>query len=137
MPEADEVDAESEEWAPPFPSCGGPETGTPAPYGDLHAVSPFVATPQAAIDLIMTELNLGPQDFLIDLGCGQGTINITAAKKHRVKGLGVDIDPSLVEEASASAAQQGVRDLVDFQLKDVVDIDPALVEEASAAAAKQ
>ena len=60
-----------DEWNAPF-SSDDCSAVTPVPYGDLHSVSPYVATPQAAIDLILTELRLGQSDFLIDLGCGWG-----------------------------------------------------------------
>ena len=66
--------SEDSEWCAPFGECSDV---TPVPYGDLHTVSPYVATPQAAIDLLLSELMLSSDDYLIDLGCGVGTINIS------------------------------------------------------------
>ena len=73
-------------WAAPFDNAEC-SLVTPVPYGDLHSVSPYVATPQvrlcsiyllyhcyhvsqAAVDLILTELQLTDEDYLVDLGCG-------------------------------------------------------------------
>ena len=111
-----------EEWSAPFSSdeCSGV---TPVPYGDLHSVSPYVATPQAAIDLILTKLAITQTDYLIDLGCGVGTINITAAKKYHTAGLGVDIDEDLVLEARKLSEQEAVSAIVDFKVEDVLDTD--------------
>ncbi len=38
---------------------------TPVPYGDLHAVSPFVATPQAAIDTILNHLKVNAATYYL------------------------------------------------------------------------
>ena len=48
-------------WSPPFHEV---ETQTAVPYGDLHALSPFVATPLKAIDIILENLDLDSKDFL-------------------------------------------------------------------------
>ncbi|XP_023332505.1 uncharacterized protein LOC111704491 [Eurytemora carolleeae] len=86
-------------WAAPFQDL---ETQTAVPYGDLHALSPFVATPQKAIDLILDTLQISKTDYLVDLGCGHGTINITAAKRYGASDLGVDIEPELIAIANKS-----------------------------------
>jgi len=109
-----------QDWAP-F-SCTD-LTITPAPYGDLHTVSPFVATPQAAIDLILEGLKLTSEDFLVDLGCGRGTINICAASQYKCGGLGVDIDGALVEEARKEAKEKGVSERIEFREEDVAETD--------------
>ena len=58
--------------------------------------------------MILSELNVTSADFLVDLGCGTGDINITAAKKYRVPGLGVDIDSDLVSQAQTHATEAGI-----------------------------
>jgi len=110
-----------EDWAPPFSSSD--LLMTPPPYGDLHATSPFVATPQAAIDLLLEALQLTEEDYLVDLGCGQGAINITAAARFGARGLGVDIEPSLVEEAGRAAEAAGVEDRLEWRVEDVLETD--------------
>eukprot|EP00092_Neocalanus_flemingeri_P018065 GFUD01019550.1.p2 GENE.GFUD01019550.1~~GFUD01019550.1.p2 ORF type:complete len:188 (-),score=54.27 GFUD01019550.1:5-568(-) len=111
-----------DEWSAPF---SGEECSsvTPVPYGDLHSVSPYVATPQAAIDLILKQLLLSKEDFLIDLGCGVGTINICAATRFQTAGLGVDIDRDLVNKATQFSEEAGVSNMVRFEVKDVLNTD--------------
>ena len=102
-----------DEWLAPFSSeCNAV---TPVPYGDLHSVSPYVATPQAAIDLILEELKLNSEDFLIDLGCGLGTINISAAVKYKTPGLGVDIDKDLEQMPKKNPPKEKTRCLISIR----------------------
>ena len=78
---------------------------------------------QAAIDLILSSLGVTASDYLIDLGCGVGSINLTAATRYGATGLGVDIDPHLVRQASKAAREAGVDHLVTFRKEDVADTD--------------
>ena len=78
---------------------------------------------QAAIDLILSSLDLQPSDCLIDLGCGVGSINVTAAQRYGTRGVGVDIDPDLVLRASQAAEEAGVGHLVTFRREDVAVTD--------------
>lgn len=65
-------------------------------------------TPQAVVDVMLRLAAPRPNDFLVDLGSGDGRIVITAAKRYGTRGLGVDIDGTLVAEARARAAAAGV-----------------------------
>jgi ribosomal protein L11 methylase PrmA len=60
---------------------------------------------------------------LYDLGSGDGRIVITAAKRHGVRGTGVDIDPQRIREANANARRAGVADRVRFVNEDLFQID--------------
>ena len=62
-------------------------------------------------------------DYLVDLGCGVGSINVTAASRYGVTGLGVDIDPDLVGRATEAAEKAGVEHLVTFRQEDVANTD--------------
>ena len=68
-------------------------------------------------------------DLLYDLGCGDGRIVVTAAKKYGVKAIGFDIDPQRVRESRENVAKNDVGNLVTIELKDVfkVDLTPATV----------
>src|SRR6185436_12288719 len=59
----------------------------------------FVPTPQEAVDKMLEVAQLKKGDILYDLGCGDGRIVVTAAKKYGVKATGIDIDPKRVEES--------------------------------------
>ncbi|HKA38611.1 MAG TPA: 50S ribosomal protein L11 methyltransferase [Burkholderiales bacterium] len=75
---------------------------------------PYVPTNQATVDAMVHVANVGPNDFVIDLGSGDGRILITAAKQRGARGFGVDIDPQRVSEAIENAKAAGVSDRVRF-----------------------
>jgi hypothetical protein len=62
-------------------------------------------------------------DFVIDLGCGDGRINVTAARRTGARGLGVDFDPQRIVEAGVNARQTGVADKVTFRKENLFDTD--------------
>jgi SAM-dependent methyltransferase len=75
---------------------------------------PYVPTPPAVVDAMLGIANVGPHDFVVDLGSGDGRIVIAAAKKRGARGFGVDIDGALVNDARREAQKQGVADRVEF-----------------------
>jgi len=83
--------------------------------------SPFVPTNQATVEAMLRVANVGANDYLIDLGSGDGRILITAARHYGVRGLGVDLDPELVRESVENARMAGVADRVSFQQRDLFD----------------
>jgi ubiquinone/menaquinone biosynthesis C-methylase UbiE len=68
-------------------------------------------------------------DVVYDIGCGDGRIVITAAKKYGAKGVGIDIDAARIAEAKANAEKEGVASLVEFRQQDALqaDVSPASV----------
>ena len=72
---------------------------------------------------------VGPGDMVYDLGCGDGRIVIAAALKFGARGVGVDIDAKLIEQANAAARVAGVSDRVRFSVQDALktDVSPATV----------
>ena len=90
---------------------------------------PYVPTPEAVVDTMLGLAGVGPQDFVVDLGCGDGRILVAAAKRRGARGFGVDIDGALVLEARREAARQGVAGRVEFLEQNLVitDIDRASV----------
>jgi SAM-dependent methyltransferase len=90
---------------------------------------PFVVTPDN-VTLAMLELaRVGPRDYVIDLGSGDGRIVIAAAKRFGARGLGVEIDPGLVKVSRDSAKKAGVADRAEFREQDLflTDLEPASV----------
>src|SRR5215212_7852259 len=74
----------------------------------------YVPTPQVVVDEMLTLAKIGPKDFLIDLGSGDGRIVITAAKKFGSQGFGVDLDSYLLRLAREGAKKEGVADRANF-----------------------
>ena len=82
---------------------------------------PYVPTNYATVEAMLRIANVGPNDFVIDLGSGDGRILIMAAKKHGARGFGVDIDPQRVKESIANAQEAGVSDRVQFHQRNLFD----------------
>ena len=85
--------------------------------------APFVATPQDVVDRMLTLANVGPNDVVYDLGCGDGRIVIAAAQKFGARAVGVDIDPARIYDAEQNAKRAGVERLVTFRLQDALKTD--------------
>jgi len=62
-------------------------------------------------------------DVVYDLGCGDGRLVITAAKRYGARGVGVDIDPALIAQSRANAKKEGVDGLVEFRQQDALTVD--------------
>ena len=81
----------------------------------------FVATTDPVVDLMLTLAKVTSTDVVYDLGCGDGKIVIAAAKKYGARGVGIDIDPERIKEATANAEAAGVSDKVKFILGDIFE----------------
>jgi SAM-dependent methyltransferase len=88
-----------------------------------RSVAPYVPSPEGVVADLLNLADVGPDDFVIDLGSGDGRIVITAAKLYGASGLGVEIEPDLVAQANASAREQGVADRVSFVQQDLFETD--------------
>jgi len=84
---------------------------------------PYVPTPQVTVDEMLRMADVKPQDFVLDLGSGDGRIVITAARKFGARGLGVDLDFHLVIQSEESARQAGVEKRVQFLQQDLFKTD--------------
>jgi SAM-dependent methyltransferase len=84
---------------------------------------PFVPSPQVVVDEMLRQAQVNQNDFLIDLGSGDGRILITAAKKFGAHGIGVDLDGDLIAQSEAAAQDAGVGDRVQFIRQDLFKTD--------------
>jgi hypothetical protein len=84
---------------------------------------PYVPTPQVVVDQMLRMANVGPQDFVVDLGSGDGVIVLTAARVHKARGYGVDIDDELVKLSNSAAKRFGIADRAAFHVQDVFKAD--------------
>lgn len=97
---------------------------SPARVADLdRSGGPYVPTPQVVVDRMLELAGVGPRDFVVDLGSGDGRIVLTAATRYRASGMGVEIDGELVSAANASARRLGVAGRVRFRQQDVLAAD--------------
>src|SRR5215218_10363448 len=75
------------------------------------AGAPYVPTPTAIVDRMLTLAKVGPGDYVVDLGSGDGRLVTTAVSRYKARGgIGVEIDGKLVKEANENAAKAGVAD---------------------------
>jgi cyclopropane fatty-acyl-phospholipid synthase-like methyltransferase len=90
---------------------------------------PFVPSPMLVVERMLELAEIKKDDLIYDMGSGDGRILILAAKKYGARGVGVDLNPTLVEQARLKAADEGVSHLVEFRAADglTVDISEATV----------
>jgi Methyltransferase domain len=84
---------------------------------------PYVPTPMNVVDAMLGLASVGPGDYLIDLGSGDGRISIRAATRFGTPGIGVDLDAHLVDTARDDAKKQGVAGKVTFAVRNLFDTD--------------
>jgi len=94
-----------------------------------QTLAPYIATPDDVVDRMLAFAQVTKEDVVYDLGCGDGRIPIAAAVKYGARGVGLDIDPGLIERSRANARAAGVEDRVEFRVQDVLtaDVSPATV----------
>lgn len=107
------------------------EQGTPQPQGPVDlsevitkvptSVAPAGATADGAVQAMLELAEVGPDDFLIDLGSGDGRIPIAAARQRGARALGVDIDPARIRDSRRNAEAAGVSERVRFLRQDLFD----------------
>jgi SAM-dependent methyltransferase len=85
---------------------------------------PYVVTPMEVVERMLRMAEVKKDDYVIDLGSGDGRIVIEAAKRG-ARGLGVDLDPNLVKAATENARLAGVADRAHFETLDLFDADLA------------
>ena len=90
---------------------------------------PYVTTPQDIVERMLSMAKVASDDVVYDLGCGDGRIVISAARRYGARGVGIDLDPERIQEANANAHAAGVQDRVRFRQADLfrTDFSPATV----------
>ena len=91
--------------------------------GDVGVV--YVPTPHDIVAKMLSLAAVKKSDVVYDLGCGDGRIVVTAAKKFGCRAAGFDIDPERIKEARANVKKNNVGDLVKIQQEDVFKLDLA------------
>jgi len=83
----------------------------------------YVPTPPQVVDAMIEMAKVRDGDVLYDLGSGDGRIPIAAAKKFKIRAVGIDIDPQRINEARANAKTAGVTGEVTFRQEDLFQAD--------------
>ena len=83
----------------------------------------YIPTPQPVVEAMLALAQVKPGDVVYDLGSGDGRVVITAAKKFGAEGVGIEIDPALVRQATANAAAAGVANRVRFVNQNLFEAD--------------
>jgi len=86
----------------------------------VRSGGPYVPTPQAVVDEMLDLAGVTSDDYVMDLGSGDGRIVLTAADRFQSRGKGVDIDPELVEQSTKAARQRNLDGLVQFEAQDAL-----------------
>jgi SAM-dependent methyltransferase len=115
-------------WILPLAACTTEEGGIRSvfsPSSETYVAEenldvPYVPTPRPVVDRMMQLAEVGPDDYLIDLGSGDGRIALAAAERG-ARALGVDIDPYRVNEATAAAQFAGLQTRALFRRQDLFD----------------
>jgi len=103
----------------------GAASAVAAPEPDV----PYVPTAPNVVKEMLAIAKVGPGDFVVDLGSGDGRIVIAAAKRRGARGFGVDVDEDLVRRAREAAEREGVADRARFFARNLflTDISRATV----------
>jgi SAM-dependent methyltransferase len=83
----------------------------------------YVPTPNNVVAEMLRLTDVTKKDVVYDLGCGDGRLVITAAKRFGARGVGIDIDPQRINESLANARKAGVTGRVQFLQQDLFEAD--------------
>jgi len=105
-------------------ACAAIAPGAAQVAAPAKAEAPYVPTPTAIVDRMLTLAGVGPSDYVVDLGSGDGRLVITAVNRyHALGGRGYEIDSALARFARDNAAKAGVADRVRFFEQDLFAAD--------------
>ncbi len=85
----------------------------------------FVPTPHEVVEKMLEVAKVTKNDVVYDLGCGDGRIPCTAAKKYKCKAVGYDIDPERIKDSEATKAKldKDIQKLVTIKKQDIFKVD--------------
>jgi SAM-dependent methyltransferase len=93
------------------------------PAAQPAVLAPYSPTPMDVVERMLKLAGVGSRDVVYDLGSGDGRIVIAAAQRYGARGVGIDIDPTLVAQAQANAKKAGVESRVTFRVQDAMTVD--------------
>jgi SAM-dependent methyltransferase len=87
-----------------------------------NTIAPYVLSPQPIVDKMLELANIRPGEMVYDLGCGDGRILITAAKRYKAHGVGIEISPKLVDMTTSLVKRLGLQDQVEIRLGNILEV---------------
>jgi SAM-dependent methyltransferase len=106
-----------------FVLCSAVPAAAQSPEQKDNIAGPYVPTPWVIVDAMLGLADIRADDVVYDLGSGDGRLVITAAKRFGSRGVGIELQPELVEIANAGAKKQRVADRVKFIQGDLFETD--------------
>ncbi len=82
----------------------------------------FLPTPQSVVDQMLELAEVDSEDLVYDLGCGDGIIVVSAAKRG-AKAIGYDIDPNRIRDTQANINKHNVGDRAQVFQEDIFTLD--------------
>ncbi len=92
-------------------------------FSGRNSIAPFVATPVLVARKMLEYAGLKPGETLYDLGSGDGRIVIMAAQEFGARGVGVELNRRLVDEATSKLKELELGDRVRFVHGNIFDVD--------------
>lgn len=83
----------------------------------------YVPTPHDVVEKMLEMAGVKKEDLVYDLGCGDGRIVATAAKKYGCKAVGFDINPKRIKESRKTVKKYKVEHLVKIREEDIFTLD--------------
>jgi len=102
-----------------LPAFAAEESEAPTRQPDVM----YVPTHQAVVEKMLEMAEVKKGDVVYDLGCGDGRIVVTAAKKYGVRAIGFDINPVRVKESLENVRSNKVEHLVTIKQADIFTLD--------------
>lgn len=93
------------------------------PAAQPAVLAPYSPTPYDVVERMLKLAGVGAADVVYDVGCGDGRIVIEAARRFGARGVGIDINRSLIELAQDNARKAGVESRVTFRVQDAMTVD--------------
>ncbi|ACK71809.1 Histone methylation DOT1 family protein [Gloeothece citriformis PCC 7424] len=85
--------------------------------------APYVSSSNVVVEEMLRLANVTSSDVVYDLGSGDGRIVISAAQKYGARGVGIEIEPKLIQQAQENARKAGVNHLVEFRQQNFFESD--------------
>jgi precorrin-6B methylase 2 len=92
---------------------------------DPQKVAPNIPSPQPIVDLMLDLAAPKPGETVLDLGCGDGRVLITAAQRYKAKGIGVELSANLVRFTNDQLKRLNLEDQVTIMQGSLLDADVA------------